>query len=145
MEISISMRMDKQVVVHSYSKKLVRNKINTTYKSSFGTLEKVTVFLNMVFRLCSSCTLIDNHLVSNSLGCKFIALGLVGHRVCPSGNLNPLSHCLARVVQNCLHTSNMRHFSYFSVFLFTFMGILVPNTRTLWFISSCVSKCACLL
>ena len=78
-------------------------------------MEKVTVFLNMVFRLCSSCTLIGNHLVSNSLGCKFIALGLVGQRVCPSGNLNPLSHCLARVVQNCLHTSNMRHFSYFSV------------------------------
>lgn len=145
MQIAISMRMDKQVVVHSYSKKLVRNEINTTYKNSFGTLEKVTVFLNMVFRLCSSCTLIDNHLVSNSSGCKFIALGLVGQRVCPSGNLNPLSHCRARVVQNCLHTGNMRHFSYFSVFLLMFMGILVPNTRTLWFISSCVSKCTCLL
>lgn len=145
MQIAISMRMDKQVVVHSYSKKLVRNEINTTYKNSFGTLEKVTVFLNMVFRLCSSCTLIDNHLVSNSSGCKFIALGSVGQRVCPSGNLNPLSHCRARVVQNCLHTGNMRHFSYFSVFLLMFMGILVPNTRTLWFISSCVSKCTCLL
>lgn len=68
---------------HSYSKKLVRNEINTTYKNSFGTLEKVTVFLNMVFRLCSNFTLIDNHLVSNSSGCKFIALGLVGQRVCP--------------------------------------------------------------